>query len=366
VKVLSKEHGDNYGIRANGPNYPASCINTMLEDSEYDVFILEYYMVQETGMMTLAHRLRERFPDAIIIIFRNWYPFMLHDSGYKIDKFRADRGFGRNFIHDLEFHKAFLEYGKEKWKFRHINWPDKIQYQENVARDVGAYISLMPFTEEAEGPDGYLEIGRKFFADDSFHQSAQGHADMARRVKEIVDRVGVPKNPRMGKFNDEDHCYNWLQTGVIPDKGLTYSNSFQMLQMPNTEKYTLELSDDAEQGWINVVNPVDHPMRLFVAYMTTSPAPYVYPLAEAWMESNVRVQLEPAALNYPDKEVHVPRLVDMGLVNPGDSRVFFRTLEKAERPFRLVQVILTIDSHAESESLAGGNWLEEGKYLNFL
>merc|ERR1719343_548560 len=57
------ERGVNYAIRSGGPNYPASCVGSMLKDEEYDVFILEFFMRAEEGLQTLLTRLRDRFPN---------------------------------------------------------------------------------------------------------------------------------------------------------------------------------------------------------------------------------------------------------------------------------------------------------------
>lgn len=195
-------------------------------------------------------------------------------------------------------------------------------------------------------------------ADDSFHQSAYGHANIAMRVMDIVDRVGVPKSSRIGTFHDKDHCDNWLQSGVIGDS-LTYGDTFKILKMPNTEKYTLELTE-GDSGWVKINNQADHPMRLYIGYMTTSPAPFVYPVMEARLEqTDLRVILEPSTIGYEENQkVHVPRLGDMGMVDPGEATIFFEVVEKAERPFRLVQTILTVDKPGR-ENLESGRWMEK-------
>merc|ERR1719253_12644 len=67
----------NLAIRASGPNYPSICIQTMIGDGEYDVIILEYLMACRQGLDTLATRLRQRFPDAIIIFNMIWIPVII-------------------------------------------------------------------------------------------------------------------------------------------------------------------------------------------------------------------------------------------------------------------------------------------------
>jgi hypothetical protein len=53
----------------------------MIGDDEFDVIVLEYYMMAGDGLALLARRLRERFPDAIIVILRLWAPDRIWRNG---------------------------------------------------------------------------------------------------------------------------------------------------------------------------------------------------------------------------------------------------------------------------------------------
>ena len=142
---------------------------------------------------------------------------------------------------------------------------------EEVAKQTGAYIVPMAWDEHAAGAEGFLEIGDKMLGPDSFHLSKLGHEDFANRVKALVNRVGVPKKPNMGQFSTTDYCLNWFQTGEIGE-GLEYSGNARVGKMPNTEKYALTFDgngQEMESGWIEMTNPSDETMYMFVAYMTT-------------------------------------------------------------------------------------------------
>ena len=48
------DRGTNFGIRSSGPNYLAACLYTLMEDQEFDIIILEFYMRNREGLLTLT------------------------------------------------------------------------------------------------------------------------------------------------------------------------------------------------------------------------------------------------------------------------------------------------------------------------
>lgn len=159
---------------------------------------------------------------------------------------------------------AFTESGPENWEWAFLGndawW---IDVHVDVAKEVGAYIVPMAWSDQANGPEGYLKIG--LLGSDSFHLSSEGHKDFANRVKKVVDRVGVSKNPRICAFQSVDFCLNWFQSGVVGG-GLTFGESGTVEKMPNTEKYAMSFREG--KGYIELENPTDELLHLFVAYMT--------------------------------------------------------------------------------------------------
>lgn len=349
VKVLSQEKGTNYGIRSSGPNYPLACTHSMLGEEEYDVIVIEFFAIAFQGLMELVQRLRERFPQAIIIIARLWDPtFLVNKDGTDLRSWGKQHGLGTDFIHKPEFRLMFKEtYKESEWKWSFLTthkW--FVDVQDAAARESGAYILPMEWNqEEAFGEDGFIRLGEKHLGSDSFHLSKYGHADLARRIKALVDRVGVPKEPTMGSFSSADYCLNWFQTGIIGD-GLAYSDNAVVGKMPNTEKYAMSFEGEGE-SYIEMTNPSEHTMTFFIAFMTTGPVPCKYPKTEATREDGTKFFLDPLATPWganPKQKVHVSRLLEVGEVQPHKTaRVTFESLEEEETewPFRLVQVVLT-------------------------
>ncbi len=348
VKKLSLDHSENYGIRSSGPNYPAACTHSIMGDQEFDVIIMEYFTVADTGLMELAQRLRERFPDAILVIARFWNtPMLVNKNGEELRHWGNGHEYGSGFIHEEAFKKEFIDTFEEnqwKWMF-HIQHPEFLVIHEAIAKATGSYILEMEGwgAEDAFGENGYLEIGDKMLGPDSFHLSAAAHEDFANKVKALVDRVGVPKNPTIQDFSSVDYCLNWFQTGEIGE-GLKSSDNAVVRKMPNTEKYGMEFDGD-EPGWIEMTNPSEKSMYIFVAYMTTGPAPSKYPKTVATREDGTtKTSIDPLADwgGNPNIKVHVSSLMSFGEVKAGQTaRISFEALEKTEWPFRIVQAVLT-------------------------
>ena len=51
------------------------------------------------------------------------------------------------------------------------------------------------------------------YAVDGFHPSEKGHTVIAGLIKKLVERIGVPAQPRMGKLLFTDSCHSWIQGG---------------------------------------------------------------------------------------------------------------------------------------------------------
>jgi len=341
---LDQERGKVFSARASKPGYPAKCLASMMGDEQYDVIILEYYMFGQEGLIPLAKRIRERYPDAIIVFIRLWGPdrILRKDSHINLPSWARDKGFDSSFIHDKAFHDVYLNEGGNNWFFWSGNKNQK-EIQEEAVTAVGGYLISMPWNEKPDGPGGWLDIGDNMLANNSFCPSAQGHEDITNKVKEIVDRVGVPKNPRMNPFSVVDQCYNWLQTGEIKE-GMSFGPNGSMEKMFNTLKYAVEydFDKDHEGNWFDVENQSNQEMELQIGFMATGPPPSKYPKVVATFDG-VDILLNPVAdSSYGENTVHVDLQQKIGMLKPNaKERIHFRALEKTEWPFRLVEVMIT-------------------------
>jgi hypothetical protein len=69
------DHVDNMAMRATGADYPSLCLESIIPDAankNYDVILFDFVMNITDGFPLLLKRLRERFPEAIIIYVHIW------------------------------------------------------------------------------------------------------------------------------------------------------------------------------------------------------------------------------------------------------------------------------------------------------
>lgn len=146
----------------------------MVGSNKIDVFILEFYLDSWDGLELLTKRIRQRFPNAIIVLLRIYGVNLIKIGGYgeSVKDWAYNHGFRNGFIHDEKFKKEFLkETGADDWKF-FTNGEEMFEgYLEKAADNVGAYLLKMPYNECPDGPGGFLEIADRFLADDAYHQS---------------------------------------------------------------------------------------------------------------------------------------------------------------------------------------------------
>eukprot|EP00586_Coscinodiscus_wailesii_P003547 CAMPEP_0172489462 /NCGR_PEP_ID=MMETSP1066-20121228/19481_1 /TAXON_ID=671091 /ORGANISM="Coscinodiscus wailesii, Strain CCMP2513" /LENGTH=396 /DNA_ID=CAMNT_0013257353 /DNA_START=253 /DNA_END=1443 /DNA_ORIENTATION=- len=339
VKVLSPK-GVNLGIRGTGPNYPSACTQSMVGDEVFDVIILEFHVVLNFGLRTLTKRLRERFPDAIIIILREWFPQSITDKNGVTAHEWVEKRFGKKKdINDLKMHEAFRK-SAGTW-----SWPaqdkQRNQIQNEIAREFDAYILAMP---KPQDPRNWVSLSN-LFSNDFLHKSKKGHEEVAKRVQNLVKSLNVPANPKIVRWSSFDSCNTWFETGKVSDNVRT-SPIFKMMSFPGSEKFALEFGGEkGSNGTISVLNKSKKKwMKVYLSYMVTAPAPSKYPKMKV---SIFKSDQPPVILDqvgpgyYGNMPVHVHVIKQIGMLQPGRTVLEFEQLEDAEWPFRFVSVALT-------------------------
>ncbi|GFH56240.1 predicted protein [Chaetoceros tenuissimus] len=355
IKQLARpffENGVNNGIRSAGPSYPANCLYSMIGEEHFDVIVLEEYMHIQDGMMQLGSRIRERFPDAIIVIVHHWMPFQIvndavfDDRGRPInlDQYREKMGFDRDYMHNPEFHEL-LKTTPDQWHFWFDRYREKEELTAEIATAVNAYVVKTPINTKRDGLGGWVHFGDQLLSTDSFHPSVQGHAFIANQIRDIIHRVGIPKNPRVNPFTQKDQCYNWLMDGILDSPNVSFGDSFKMVNMPNTQKYALELQTNDENGnnWINLFNEGDDFMDVYIGHMTTSPE-QKYPMVEAFHEhsNDEKYELNPTPTDlFGGREIHVERMTHVGVIEPNSPlKIYFKPMGESEWPFRIMSIMI--------------------------
>jgi hypothetical protein len=184
----------NLAIRGTGADYPASCITSMLNDAEnddsqnydpnvpFDVIIFEFSINGINGFELLFKRLKERFPDALLIYIDLW----------SLSRSQIDSSEARKMVEDAGGYVYYLGNKDIYHPTTHFDFHD---------------LNLSP---EITQPDWIVEL----FADDSHHLSQNGHSLVRDVVKSIIEQnIQLPENPKFGSWLGGDVCESWFQDG---------------------------------------------------------------------------------------------------------------------------------------------------------
>lgn len=281
----------------------------------------------------------------------------IRDKRINVDEYRIQMGFSNDYIHDPKFHEL-LKTTPDEWHKNEFYNP-KEALTKDIASAVNGYIVKLPFNERRDGPGGWLHLGHQLLNDDSYHPSVRGHTFIANQVRNIVNRVGVVKNPRVQPFAQFDQCYNWLMDGKIDSRNVKYGKNFKLMKMPKTQKYALEFQNkvDIREGnnWINITNHSNDIMDLYIGAMTTAPE-RKYSMVEASRLNGMKFELDPTPKElFGGREVHVARMTYLGPMSPGvHTMIFFTPLEPSEWPFRITSIMITPQNENQKETIHDG------------
>eukprot|EP00591_Stephanopyxis_turris_P006505 CAMPEP_0195507032 /NCGR_PEP_ID=MMETSP0794_2-20130614/558_1 /TAXON_ID=515487 /ORGANISM="Stephanopyxis turris, Strain CCMP 815" /LENGTH=425 /DNA_ID=CAMNT_0040633565 /DNA_START=40 /DNA_END=1317 /DNA_ORIENTATION=+ len=340
----------NLAIRGAGPQYPSLCTESMVGDELYDVIVLEYPHGETLGELSvLARRLRQRFPDAIMIFTQYWYPLQVYvrEQGREMSLTEwaelKDVGFLNGEFME-EFHKTSVI--RDFWQI----FPFFALSQEKVAKEVGAHMYILPRPKTEElALEGYRHL---FNSEDMHHLSERGHKEFARGIKEIVEEAlgTYPVDPRLGTWGEGDKCISWYESGECP-----LEHSANVILKPLDERYGFKNSLEIGLGGgaVTIENTFDSPHSLYLSFMATGPSKSRYPTTELHFEPRMpgveSVIIEPHSNKYKFSH-HVALMEKVGVVRPGKTVLIFQPIEEAQYPFRLVSVALVSEDTANANS----------------
>jgi hypothetical protein len=326
----------NLGIRASGPGYPAVCLQTMVGESSHQVIILEYMLRADEGLQQLAHRVRRRFPHAILIFLDIWYPRMVKivGSGFRTDKDSIglesyQKHLGFKSLNDPDFVK-YLAQNPNKMFLNHRY--DLQAIQKDVVHGVHGYIWQMPMPTQDDHLGAHVAQLAYLFSDDYKHLSKKGHKFVARGVKRLLHSIPANKlSTATATWDHNDSCSNWFLTGIVLHE---HGERVKLHMFDETaNKFALEV--DPSGGSLIVKNPFSEPATLYLSYMASGP-PKKYPktLVTIGQESTL---IDPIA----EGSVHVAITSKVGVLQPGDNPIHLQAVEGGEWPLRLVATSIT-------------------------
>jgi len=349
-KILSPS-ATNLALRATGPNYPSICTQSMVGDEMYDVITLEYFIRASDGIERLAERLRERFPKAVIVFIQLWNPKMIsYRENIHMNMWVEEKGLVAS---DPELLAAVEATRSLEWKFNMKPIRGSIEILEDTANAVNGYILKGPpfpmDNYETIDVKHLLLSTRRMFSDDWFHLSEEGHWEVARSIQALLQTLRAQRSDELGTWGKGDLCHKWYETGTVQ---IPFSQQVSLAQF-KPSKHALQFPP--EGGTITISNPFGEPRLLTACYMTTGPAPTIYPRTEILINGDLSRSLtvDPVCNDF-DFPVHVSTCTRIGAVDPGLNVVSISPLETTQQPFRVVGVALTNGDEHMSDRFIGG------------
>lgn len=369
----------NAAQRVGGPTLAALCSQSIVEGGIYDVITLEFSNAyQESDLVAfdlLAHRLRKRFPNAVLVIVQLWSP-----SHY----FYKNQGNGETVDFSTWRRRQEQQERKQRdWSWDSMDWQDMLQHKEwEYSKHVSsATIRLQEIADQVQGqlvhlappqdPIHGLETANTWFVeiahenigtgDDDDHPSEQdafqyylsskGHLVVANHIRSFVEQANIWKRSleernQLVDWGSGDQCQLWYDydpNGERSSSLIPKHSSNMLLQAFATDKYALEVPQKG--GSIIAKNSFSEDRMLYLTYMTTSAAAHtqIYPqvqvqlVQQGQMLKKKGVVMDPYHDDPTDRRHHVTRTTAVGKV-PAQSSVEVRIqpLQDTLAPFRLV------------------------------
>ena len=350
----------NLAVRATDASYASQCIESMIREGaknkkniEFDVILLEYSLNGLDGMPLLLSRLRQRFPNAVIMYIHLWSLRMTVDNAVTGAKPREEINRGLTFKEADANINNMLGDTSAKW-----DWAPKMkQDSEAIAnearqhmKEVGGHIYQVPMPESPQ-----VAFDEHWFGPDYHHLSSQGHAMVANHLVKLLRNESIMSNHQQPDINDislapdesgigswgaGDQCYSWYETGTHPDiqvDGGTVKNFVK------NDKWAVNVGLTFGQP-ANIWFPNRKPEAQPVMLMIMSWGPGVYPKAKIELrspgfadQSSVLDPLHPDPLNHL---FHVTRTAHVGWANFGQSQITVDPIEDMQRPLRVIGIVM--------------------------
>ena len=329
---LLSEDVHNAALHVGGPALGAVCTQSMTGEGIYDVIVLDFPNRLRQGFRVLAKRLRQRFPNALIIIVKRWSPaHIVHSplNGTRVDAISWIKDRDIPSFHHPSFLEAFNKTDPHDWIFTH----DRDRTTNKVLEMIDG--RLVQLTKPKTAAEAILQEMHLFHAEAPAALSEWGHQVVADLVKSLVDQENIQNQDpgirnELGSWFPGDSCHMWYTNGQLSES--MYKRPAKMVRFAKPWGYKYALEFAAKGGSVLVHNPFDIPRALYLTYMTHTTL-NTYPV-------QVFIQTKPGAVLEPTDEKdaafsHSPRTVAVGFVNPGTTEVRFESLGNTLNNFRL-------------------------------
>lgn len=198
-------NADNSLMANSTPSDWSVCFRSRIDESVYDVFILDFYKNADDYLVALAERIRNRFPQALIINLKHWHPI---DIGYpgtygwtSVGQWAEAHGFG-NMKDSLG---TFME-SSLPWA-RNEN-PSLENFFQQATKNAKGWNIFKGAESDADLPTGreYQELlhRRSWMYDDWDTRNKYGDLDVARGIFDLMKYINqkIAKIERTTTVND--------------------------------------------------------------------------------------------------------------------------------------------------------------------
>lgn len=354
--ILSEEHKhrqyqQNEQISTTADRHPWS---PKYHHTHYDVILLEFSMIEsyvtlamEAHLPLFLHRLRQRYPDALIVYVHLWPMVAIVEE--------ESTGIKPGNLVPSEEDLTLL-----KWQWIQdspiYRFPPKL---ESIIQDLhGGYIFYLPFHSSTPQESDWFQT-------DWWHLSKMGHEGVAQGIKDLLISQKVklekqrPSNMHHQQPYKKDHCTSWFTNGNIPLQyaGGELANVYEANPILPKNKYVLEAMDASTT--LTVHNPFTSSLPIYISYLTSSEPVessivhvYIKHSSASSYNDNERQDSNSIKNILIDPNVDVAQLLPsiklIDLAYPGDNTIYVETSELRQSPFRIVGIFLSCGSNSYS------------------
>mmetsp|Transcript_28831 Transcript_28831/g.41304 ORF Transcript_28831/g.41304 Transcript_28831/m.41304 type:complete len:768 (+) Transcript_28831:68-2371(+) len=320
-------HVDNLAIPEMGTPYSALCLESIIPDSDvknYDVILLDFIDGEFEGFEWLLKRLRERFPEAVMIYVHLWPLRALIENadGLQPDTLGLNSKVVWSWIGPgTNFHKLH---------------PQMCGGTRGAVRNYGGHFWHLQFPRS---PKQAMD----WFSDDWWHLSVEGHKTVAGGLWEVLSGMekDVFKPKRLGSFGAGDQCYSSfadVRTGIenlAQIKKLSPENFF-------SDTWFFELDPTKDSEIIHVENTFFSSIPMVVAYMSNREADTLYSSVEFSIKDQPPVRINPNQFYTPK---HLPKVkyALVGQATPGNNTLQAKAIVPQKVNFLIVGLFLNGD-----------------------
>jgi hypothetical protein len=359
---------DNLALPATAADHPSLCFESMMPDAftkNYDLILFEYPSAQSDGVRLLLLRLRERYPEAVIMFVHVW-----HIVGRAV-AFLENTDVGGGNGKPKRTTPSWSHFDKSlPWVWREgyagEKRVDSFSQFPTCFREVCMLDEMRSLLEEVNGVSYLLDqtispqqvLEKKWFGDDWHHLTQEGHKQVAMGIADTLRNdpklwaQAFKDDKPLGSFGTKngDQCFNWYFSGDITN--VEYAGA--ELKCASTREMACTLDIDPSSGAIiNFQSDFAHPVPVALAYMTQGSPAHTYPtntVVQLNADENpvvIHPALDRMTRFDPTSSSKIMSYTEIGLAPPGRNtlRLYSHDVDPTattppQRPFELVGIYL--------------------------